>query len=156
MTEQNVGGDASYSTTPDAEHGVDALMLEGVPAADISVIPSDAEGGEDLRTRSTRRLRKVPPSAGDRGASAATLDPGRPGPDRHPRCRRAHAGRPHHGGAGGSGAGGTLWRHRRRAGGVGMPELRGTAIRRSLCRPAAFCFRAPWNIDRRADRQGRA
>ncbi|MFN7984555.1 MAG: hypothetical protein U0Q11_22150 [Vicinamibacterales bacterium] len=48
MTEQNVAVYGIYSTTPDAEHGVDALMLEGVPARDISVILSDAEGGRGL------------------------------------------------------------------------------------------------------------
>lgn len=48
MTEQHVAVYGIYPSTPEAEHGVDALMLEGVPARDISVILSDGDGGRGL------------------------------------------------------------------------------------------------------------
>jgi hypothetical protein len=48
MAEQHTAVYGIYASTPEAEHGVDALMIEGVPAHDISVILSDAEGGRGL------------------------------------------------------------------------------------------------------------
>ena len=48
MVEQNTAVYGIYATTPEAEQAVDALMMAGVPARDISVILSDSEGGRGL------------------------------------------------------------------------------------------------------------